>query len=67
MIKVNFAGKYILKPGFLANPWWDKLNRILKRDRGYTEDQVRAFLMLTDTLIRLNMHEECLWRARYVK
>lgn len=67
MIKVNFAGEDILKPGFLGFPWWDKLWRTLKRDRGYTEEQTRAFLKITDTLIRLDMHEECLWRARYVK
>jgi len=66
-IKVNFAGRDILKTGYYGCPWWDRMWRELSRDRGYSKEDIDRFLLLTDTLIRLDLHEERLWRQRNVK
>ena len=66
-IKINYGGLPITKPGYYANPWWDVIWRKLKRDRNFSDDKVTAFLDLTDTLIRLNLYPEHLWKGRNVK
>jgi len=66
-INVNFAGKKINKPGYYGCPWWDRIWREFKRARGYTDEQIDSFLLITDTLIRLDLHKEYLWRQRSVK
>ena len=67
MLKVNFGGKDIVKSGYYASPWWDKVWKLLKRDRGYTDEQATTFLNMTDTLIRLDLYPEHFWRGRDVK
>ncbi len=67
IMKVNFGGLQILKPGYYGCPWWDHVWRDLKRKRGFSEKKINAFLLMTDTLIRLDLHDEGLWRQRSVK
>lgn len=67
MLKINYGGKDIVRSGHYGSPWWDKVWKLLKRDRGYTDDQASAFLNITDTLIRLDMYHESFWRSRNVK
>ena len=66
-ININFRGPTIRKPGYYGDPWWDHIWRLLRYDRNFTEEQITAFLTMTDTLIRLDMHQEGLWKGRNVK
>lgn len=66
-VNINFSGLAIKKPGYYGCPWWDHIWRLLRRDRKFNDQQITAFLKFTDTLIRLNLHEEKLWRQRDVK
>lgn len=66
-IKVNFGGTTIFKPGYSGDPWCDIIWKLLKKERDMTDVQVTAFLHFTDTLIRLDMHQEGLWRGHNVK
>ena len=66
-LKVNYNGLPIYKPGYYGCPWWDKIWKELGRERGYSQDDIHIFLKMTDTLIRLDLHSERLWRQRDVK
>lgn len=63
-IKVNYGGLEIIKPGYYGCPWWDGIMRTLLRKRKYNDKQVHAFLRLMDTLIRLELQGEGLWKGR---
>ena len=67
MLKINFSGMAIYKPGYYGCPWWDHIWRKLRRERKFNDQQITTFLKMTDTLIRLDLHEERLWRQRDVK
>ena len=62
MIKINYNGRDIYKPGYCGHAWWNHIWKLLKKDHRYTEQQITAFLKITDTLIRLDLHGEQLWR-----
>lgn len=63
-IRINFAGRDILKPGYYGNPWWDRLMRILRYKRNYSKEQITAFLRFNDTLLRLDIHQPEFWRDK---
>lgn len=67
VIKVNYGGKDIIKTGYYGYPWWNYVHKKLKAKHNYSDEQITAFLHLIDTLIRLDLHIEYLWRQRSVK
>jgi len=65
-VNINFAGLAIRRPGYYGWPWWDELNRELKR-LNYTLPQREVFIKLQDTLLRLDLQSDGFWRGNSAK